>query len=90
MSWEPREIRRYRPEMPRSAWKRGREPRAHRRRRDAMCELADGVARHLASGTVAGDRAEWAAWGLRLGAGASPGDAPDGSSWGVITVIDWA
>jgi hypothetical protein len=89
MSWESREIRRYRAEMPPSAWKRGREPRARRRRRDALCELADGVARHLASDTVGGDRVVWTAWALRLGAGASPGPAPDGSSWSVITVIDW-
>jgi len=91
-----REQRRYRASMPESAWQRSREPRLRRRKRDAYDDLAAGLARHLASHggqldlfAATGTTAEWTAWALRLGAGSPSGPAPDGSTWGVTTRIDY-
>jgi hypothetical protein len=52
-----RETRRYRTEMPASAWQRSRPPRPRSRKRVALEDLAAGVARHLAKGEPAGSSA---------------------------------
>jgi hypothetical protein len=57
-----------------------------RRRRDALADLADGLARHLAQPDVPGDRAAWTQWSLRLAAGLTSDPAPDGTRWLVRTI----
>ena len=88
MIGEPRERRRYSAVMPESAYKRGREPRQRRRRRAAFADLAAGVERYLRREEVPGERADWAAWALRLAAGIRHADAPDQSRWFVRVHIE--
>ena len=87
-----REVRRYRPEMPPEAWKRpSLAPTARRKRRDAYADLADGVERYLAKNPGQDARA-WAAWALRVGAGATRYEdrrAPDGTAWNVVVVVEY-
>ena len=84
----PRERRRYRPEMPQHAWRRGIRPGGRVRRRQAMLDLADGLERYLRRPGIRGDRTEWTAWALRLGATVPAAPAPDGSLWYVQTVYE--
>jgi len=91
-----REQRHYRAKTPPTAWQRGREPKLRRRKRDAYEDLAAGLARHLASHggqldlfAATATTAEWAQWALRLGAGCPGKPAPDGTTWGVTTRIDY-
>ena len=86
--WDQPERRRYRPEMPETAWQRGRRPRQRTRRRQAMLDLADGLERYLSRPGIRGERTEWTTWALRLGAGSPVGPAPDGSLWYVQTVCE--
>lgn len=88
MIGEPRERRRYSAVMPESAYKRGREPRQRRRRRDAFADLADGLERYLRRPQVPGDRIAWAVWAARLATDAQRADAPDHSQWFVRVHIE--
>jgi hypothetical protein len=82
----PRERCRYRPAMPEAAWRRGIRPPERIRRWRAMLDLADGLERYLRRPGIRGDRTEWAAWALKLGATVPATPAPDGSLWYVQTV----
>ena len=89
MTWAEPERRGYRPVMPETAWRRrGIRPRERVRRRQAMLDLADGVERYLRQPGIRGDRTEWAAWALKLGATVPATPAPDGSLWYVQTVYE--
>lgn len=88
MIGEARERRRYSAVMPESAYKRGREPRQRRRRRDALADLADGLERYLRCPQVPRDRVAWAAWAARLATGTQRADAPDHSQWFVRVHIE--
>jgi hypothetical protein len=82
------ERRHYRPEIPEAAWRRGIRPRERVRRRQAILDLADGLERYLRRPDIEGDRTEWAAWALRLGATVPATPAPDGSLWYVQTIYE--
>jgi hypothetical protein len=76
---------RYRAEVPREAWLRGREPRERARRKDATKDLIDAldiylmrkVNRHSPS-TL--DLHAWVMWATSVG-GDVPQRAPDGTEW---------
>jgi hypothetical protein len=86
MSWTEPDPRRYRPEMPEIVWPHGIQPRERRRHREAMRDLADGLEGYLRSPEIPGERPEWAAWALQLGATNYAAPAPDGSRWFVRVV----
>ena len=86
-----RERRRYRANIPTSAWPGGREPRQRRTRRSALRDVADGIERHV---RVVMQREDfdallWQRWSFELAAGIANRPAPDGTAWGVTTVIDY-
>ena len=82
----PRERRRYRAEMPETAWHRGDRPHERIRRRDAMLDLANGLRQYLQQPGIHGERDDWAAWALQLGGINYAIPAPDDSRWFVRTV----
>jgi hypothetical protein len=82
----PRERRRYRAEMPETAWHRGIRPRERTRRRDAMTDLANGLKHYLCQPGIHGERDDWAAWALQLGGNTYAEPAPDDSEWYVRTI----
>lgn len=97
-----RERRRYRAHMPEAARKNGHEPRKRTSRKSATRDLAEGLGRYLwATGptptTIASNGApevlllcKWAEWAVLLGNPYTPaGPAPDGTSWGVNTIIEY-
>lgn len=99
-----REQRRYRAHMPEAARKAGREPRLRASRKSAVRDLHEGLQRYLIArgplyplNATERDRTEvlaataaWAAWAVQLGYPHLPTPrAPDGTSWGINTVIDY-
>jgi hypothetical protein len=82
----PTERRRYRAEMPETAWHRGIPPHERSRRRDAMVDLANGLKQYLQQPHIHGERDDWAAWALEVGATPYPTPAPDDSEWYIRTI----
>lgn len=84
----PREQRRYRAEMPESAWHRGSPPRNRSHRKQATLELAEGLNRYLRRPGIEGEVAQWTVWALELGATGYPTLSPNGSRWFVRVVYE--
>lgn len=85
-----RERRRYRAVAPEEAWLNRREPRKRATRKTAYEDLAVLLANYLAGRITPQTAYEWAKWLVRIGnPSLRAGPAPDGTSWGVRTIIDY-
>jgi hypothetical protein len=67
--------------MPESGWHRGIPPRERVLRRDAMVDLANALMHYLRRPGIHGERDDWAAWALEVGASPHLTPAPDDSEW---------
>lgn len=85
-----RERRRYRVKAPEAAWLNGREPRKRTTRKSAYSDLALLLANHCAGRITPQTAYEWAGWLVRVGnPSLRAGPAPDGTQWGVTTVVEY-
>jgi hypothetical protein len=85
-----RERRRYRAVAPEGAWLNRREPRKRATRKTAYEDLAVLLANYLAGRITPQTAYDWAKWLVRIGnPSLHAGPAPDGTRWGVRTIVDY-